>query len=471
MAPTRLGSRQAKVAEQGALSSKARAQLLVDLERIRELVAECLVSSSDCKEALICQQIRKVSLPLCQLSLARAVELLNSNIECDGHLVASGSMPRLNAYAEVIDEVIGYIERIRGGDNSGGNLLENIEEKMAKVGVVPTFYAKSCLENCPAGVMAEFLEGVSRSLRELRSVLMQWREVPEHKPLATEFLRCLHALKGGVLVYGAAALVDILQRLESCVAAFLKGELKACEKLFEMMERYLSRLGVAADLLGNQQASQRLPALGSGGEQVLPLPQIDGLRGGDLAEPHEPPQPFTQKLPRLRYLVERASAMLGKPVRLVVKGEEVKLPAEIVGKLVAPLELLLWNAIDHGIESKEARAAAGKPPVGVITLALEVARQQVKVTVADDGAGVDEAAVRQKALSLGCAASLQEAQEMALSELLFYPGLSTFSVVSPMSGRGMGLDVVNTAVSRLGGDVAVENSPGQGASFTLTIPF
>ncbi|MCF6323529.1 MAG: ATP-binding protein [Gammaproteobacteria bacterium] len=452
-----------------ALSPERTTQLLIDLGRIRELVAECIVSPSDCKEALICRQIREVSLPLYNLSLARVVEVLNSGTQCADEQGVAVSTRRLKAYAAVVDDVVCYIENLRDGYQGDDGFLENIEDKMALSDASLTHYAKPCLQNCPVDVMAEFLDGVGASLRDIRSVLSQWEAVPNHPPLASEFLRHLHALKGAVLVYGVEELVSNIQYLESCAVAFLKGELKASERLFELMNRYVARMNVVTDLL-EQQAETVLMT----NEAVLPmsgvLPErVEPLQ--DAAQP-EPGLPLAQKLPRLRFLVERASIMLGKSVRLMVTGEDVVLPAELIGKLIAPLELLLWNAIDHGIETPTVRAEAGKSKDGVITLSLTLDqdRSMGVITVADDGAGIDEEAVREKALLSGYVTSNQEAQQAALSEMIFHPGLSTSLVVSPVSGRGMGLDVVNTEVSRLGGHVEVQTARGQGASFTLSVP-
>ncbi len=454
-----------------ALSPQSTTQLLVDLGRIRELVAECIASPSDDKEALICRQMREVSLPLCDLSLARVVEVLNSTTQCAGEQGVAVSVPRLKAYAAVVDDVVCYIENLRDGYQSDDDFLENIEDKMAQNSALRiTHYAKSCLQNCPLGVMAEFLDSVGASLRDIRSVLSQWQKVPNHLPLASEFLRHLHALKGAVLVYGVEGLVSNIQYLESCVVAFLKGELKACETLFELMNRYVARLNVVTELL-EQQAGRIAVVKAS----VLPISSI--LPGHSEQWPVAIEQsgsglPLAQKLPRLQFLVERASIMLGKPVRLMVTGEDVVLPAELIGKLIAPLELLLWNAIDHGIESPAVRAEAGKSEDGLITLSLmlDQDRSVGVITVADDGAGIDEEAVREKALLSGYVTSSQEAKQAALSEMVFHPGLSTSLLLSPVSGRGMGLDVVNTEVGRLGGHVQLQTVRGQGASFTLSVP-
>ncbi len=459
--------------KQHTLSPDRTAQLLGDLVHIRELVTECLESPSDCKEALICQKIREITLPLCDLSLARVVGLLNDSGQCAGDQGGGHSNRRLKAYAEVVDDVICYIESIRDGYQSDDGFLENIEEKMSAAGVSSACHITTCSGNCPSGVMTEFLESVSLSLQEIRLLLAQWKKTPDRKFLATELLRQLHALKGGVLVYGVSGLVESIQSLESCVAAFLKGELKACERMFELLGRYVSRMVTVAGLLGKEllvnsrvlSAVNVAPAMPSPRE---PLPHLSkGWQKRGVNTLPGSGQPVSQKLPRLRFLVERASIMLGKPVRLVVSGEEVVIPLAVMEKLIAPLELLIWNAIDHGIESPAVRAAAGKPGEGVITLSFtpDPVGSAVTVTVSDDGAGIDEEAVRQKATEGGYGTSSESVEEM-----IFYPGLSTAAAVSPVSGRGMGLDVVKTEVFRLGGSVQVQSARGEGSSFTLIVP-
>ncbi len=464
-------------AEQRALSPQGIDQLLVDLGRIRALVVECLASPPDCKEALIGRQIREVSLPLCRLSLARVVEVLNSSAPYQDYQGETLSNQGLQAYVEVLDDVTCYIESIRDGYQCDDDFLENIEDKMSDAGVRPESSATPSLENFPADVMKDFLDSVHASLREIRLLLAQWQQVPEQKPLAMELLRHLHALKGGVLVYGVEGLVDNIQYLESYVAAFLKGELKTSRTLFELLERYVSRLDVIAKLLARQQVENLLSFTAEGVEPVSrsparPLQRGSGLwlEGGDGGEVVR--QPFSQKLPRLRFLVERASVMLDKQVRLIVRGEALEMPVEVLGKLIAPLELLLWNAIDHGIESLARRRAMGKADCGEIVLSFGLNEQDsmAVITVADDGAGIDEVAVRQKALDSGCVTSAEAAAQAALSEMIFYPGLSTSPSISPVSGRGMGLDVVNIEVGRLGGEVQVASIAGRGASFTLFVP-
>jgi len=463
------------------LSPERIGQLLSDFDQIRELVTECIASPSDCKEALICRQVREVSLPLCELSLARVVEVLNSTTQCADENGMSVSTERLLAYAEVVEDVICYIENLRDGYHDDDGFLESIAEKMSRAGVAPELDSKPCLGRCPDGMMSGVLKDVASSLQEIHAALAQWQQAPASRSRAMEFLRQLHALKGGVLVYGIEALVSSIQQLESYTIAFLKGELKESATLFETLWRYISRSRSAVGLLQNEQVQQ---FSGGSSQQTITARSIAG--GGDTAMRQDGDRlvdssasehgaerlPFSHKLPRLQFLVERASVMLGKSVRLMVEGEEQVVSIELMAKLVAPLELLLWNAIDHGIEPREVRVAAGKPADGKIALSLVLNREEslAEISVADDGAGIDEEAVRKKALATGCITQDEVAKQPNIAEMVFYPGLSTAQSISPVSGRGMGLDVVNTEIARLGGRVQVKSMPGKGACFTLSVP-
>jgi len=462
------------VIEGHLLSSKGLLQLLDDLVKIRALVSECIASPLACNESLIFQQVRDVSLPLCQLSLARVVEVLNSSAPYVGDHRMEVTDQRLKAYIEVLDDVTCYLESIRDGFKCDDDFLENIEDKIYNTSVFPELHAPPSLDDCSPDVIKGFLANVDASLRNIRVVLVKWQSAPQEKALAMDFLRHLHALKGGVLIYGVEGLINNIQHLESYVAAFLKGEIASCEVLFELFERYLSRLYVIVELLAKQQREGVTSFVGEGGESKLcsdlwkeGVPQHD-VGATDQQVVH---QSFSQKLPRLHFLVARASMMLGKQVDLMVKGEMVAGSIDVFARLTASLELLLWNAIDHGIESPVQRRAAGKPENGEIVLSLEFneASSEVVITVADDGVGIDEDAVRQKALKTEC---MMVADMVAVppSELIFYPGLSTCASVSQVSGRGMGLDVVKTEVGRLGGVVTVTSVRGRGACFRLVIP-
>src|SRR4029453_16876763 len=134
------------------------------------------------------------------------------------------------------------------------------------------------------------------------------------------------------------------------------------------------------------------------------------------------------------------------------------------------LEHLLRNALDHGLETRDARVQVGKPETGEIELTVRQVGNEVVITLADDGAGIDFAKVRDRARSLGLIAADAEPAEQQLIECLFQPGFSTASKVTQISGRGIGMDVVRAEIAALGGRVEVRSTLGKGTEFMLYLP-
>jgi two-component system chemotaxis sensor kinase CheA len=171
--------------------------------------------------------------------------------------------------------------------------------------------------------------------------------------------------------------------------------------------------------------------------------------------------------------VRDLAANLGKRARLDLEGEDTELDKLLVEALDEPLMHLVRNAIDHGIEPPEQRAAANKPAEGVVRLAAAHRGNQVEIRVSDDGRGLDPAKLRAKAVERGL---VTEAEAEAMTdrearELIFRAGFSTAVTVSEVSGRGVGMDVVRqTIVTRLKGTIEVESTPGQGSAFVLKLP-
>jgi len=171
--------------------------------------------------------------------------------------------------------------------------------------------------------------------------------------------------------------------------------------------------------------------------------------------------------------VRDLTANLGKRGRLELIGEDTELDKLLVEALDEPLMHLVRNSVDHGIETPDLRAAAGKPLEGVVTLSAAHRGNQVEIRVGDDGRGLDPAKLKAKALERGL---LTEAEAEGLSdreirELIFRPGFSTASQVTEVSGRGVGMDIVRqTIVTRLKGTIDVESTTGQGSTFVLKLP-
>ncbi len=172
-------------------------------------------------------------------------------------------------------------------------------------------------------------------------------------------------------------------------------------------------------------------------------------------------------LPRVVRDVATAS---GKDVRLVLVGEDVELDKQVLDGVSDALKHLVVNAVDHGCEQTVDRIAAGKSPQATVTVSARAAGGTVVIDVADDGAGVDEAAVRTTAIARGILAADSTLSGSPLLELLFTSAFSTRSDVTETSGRGIGLDVVRNSVESLGGTVELRTVPGAGTTFTVTLP-
>ncbi len=183
--------------------------------------------------------------------------------------------------------------------------------------------------------------------------------------------------------------------------------------------------------------------------------------------------PMRVVLQRLPRLVREMSANLGKPVELVLEGEETEADKAVVEMLFEPLLHVVRNAMDHGVERADIRAQRGKPPVA--TLRISAAREgaYVLIHVVDDGGGIDIARVRQVARARGVIAAdrVDELTEAEILNLVFAPGFSTAEHVTEVSGRGVGMDAVRRAVERVGGQVTLESRAGQGAAVRFRVPF
>ncbi|HTP31356.1 MAG TPA: Hpt domain-containing protein [Candidatus Acidoferrales bacterium] len=175
---------------------------------------------------------------------------------------------------------------------------------------------------------------------------------------------------------------------------------------------------------------------------------------------------------RLRRTVRVTSDRQQKPVDLIIEGEHVELDKTVLEEIAAPLEHLLRNAVDHGIESAPTRQALGKPERGQIRLRAFYEGTQVVLQVSDDGGGMEPELLRQAAVRAGLCTEAEAAQLPAasLNNLVFLPGFSTARTVSETSGRGVGMDIVRSTVHRMKGTVSIETEPGVGATFTIRLP-
>lgn len=181
--------------------------------------------------------------------------------------------------------------------------------------------------------------------------------------------------------------------------------------------------------------------------------------------------PFASVIPRLEKITRQAASELDKPVTLTIDNEHTLIDRGLLERTLAPLEHLIRNAVSHGIEPKEQRKQKGKPKTGQLTLRLHHSDNQVVMELHDDGRGIDSEVIRQHALGHQIIRPDEELSEEELVQLILEPGFSTAAAIDQISGRGVGLDVVNTEVRQLGGQLSIHNSKGAGTCFVLELPF
>ena len=176
-----------------------------------------------------------------------------------------------------------------------------------------------------------------------------------------------------------------------------------------------------------------------------------------------------QRFPRL---VRDTSRKLGKEVNLVLEGEETAADKNIIESLGDPLVHIVRNSLDHGFEMPNERLALGKPALGTLKIIAKQESNRVVIEISDDGKGIDPAVIKQKAYQKGLIdeATLDCISDQEAINLVFAAGLSTAEAVSDLSGRGVGMDVVRTAVERVNGSIALESVKGQGTRISLSLP-
>lgn len=180
--------------------------------------------------------------------------------------------------------------------------------------------------------------------------------------------------------------------------------------------------------------------------------------------------PIGTTFSRFQRLVRDLSHELGKEATLVTTGAETELDKTVIERLGDPMVHLIRNSIDHGLESPEERRRKGKSPTGTISLSATHSGATVLIEVRDDGGGIDRAAIRERARTLGLLTSEMETNDNELINLIFNPGFSTVGEVSSVSGRGVGMDVVKQAIDSLRGSISVSSKEEEGTTFTIKLP-
>lgn len=191
------------------------------------------------------------------------------------------------------------------------------------------------------------------------------------------------------------------------------------------------------------------------------------IQEGVMAIRAQPVKPLFQRMLRI---AREAAEATGKSIELITEGEGTEVDKIVVERLADPLTHMIRNAIDHGIEKPEVRAAAGKSTTGTLRLKASQRSGSIVIEIIDDGAGLNRPRIREIAIKKGLIRPDDQLSDQEIDSLLFAPGFSTADQVTNLSGRGVGMDVVKTAITGLGGRITISSVPGEGTTFSIVLP-
>lgn len=239
----------------------------------------------------------------------------------------------------------------------------------------------------------------------------------------------------------------------------------------ERVDRLINAVG---ELIINQSViSQRLEeaALPNSSELFSDLDDYKLLareiQEGVMSIRAQPVKPLFQRMLRI---AREAAEATGKDVEVITEGEGTEVDKIVVERLADPLTHMIRNAIDHGIESPTTRESVGKPRTGTLRLTARQRSGSIVIEIIDDGAGLNRPKIKEIAVKKGLISAAAQLSEQEIDHLLFAPGFSTATEVTNLSGRGVGMDVVKTAITALGGRVAISSITGQGTTFSISLP-
>ncbi|MEM6465079.1 MAG: chemotaxis protein CheA, partial [Pseudomonadota bacterium] len=244
----------------------------------------------------------------------------------------------------------------------------------------------------------------------------------------------------------------------------LRVDLNRIDRLVQLVgERLITQAGLAqsfSDVEDNElsEVAQSVDVLSR---------QLRELQESVMAIRAQPVKSVFSRMPRV---VRDLSDKLEKRARLVLSGEHTEVDTTVIEELSEPLMHMLRNSMDHGLEDQDTRIAAGKDPVGTIELKAEHRGERVIISLSDDGQGIDRDRVLDKAILNGLVSEDDTLSPEEIDQLIFHPGFSTAQSISSVSGRGVGMDVVKKKLQALGGRCALNNRPGKGAEFLITLP-
>ncbi len=264
-----------------------------------------------------------------------------------------------------------------------------------------------------------------------------------------------------------SVMADTLQEGQPCQASKLthQSSLRVSSEKIDGLMNLVSELVISQERLGLIAGQHQIPELKQVAHTIQKL--TAQLRDSTFGISLIPIESLTMRFQRL---VRDLGADLGKEIDFVTEGEETQLDKSMIERLTDPLLHIIRNSIDHGIELPQKRMEAGKAARGKIVLKAFYSGANVIMEISDDGAGIDPAVIRTKAIAKGLIAEDTILTEADILNLIFYPGFSTRDCVSTISGRGVGMDVVKKNIEAIRGDVILSSVPGKGTSVKINLP-
>lgn len=328
-------------------------------------------------------------------------------------------------------------------------------------------------DDVDAQLLPVFLEEADGLGRKIVAVLATWRGSPDDGSHPQTLKRLLHTLKGSARMTGAMRIGEIVHAMEDLAGADARARMDA--SFWDAFNDDLDRIaGLIEELrtMGSAVQGQRAEDGGVRKDDSRAAMSARAHAGGKVQEAPMSTRmvPFASIGERLYRTVRQTAKELNKRANLELPGAGAEVDSGMLERMTAPLEHLLRNAIVHGLESEPVRIRCGKSPIGEIRLGLRRENHEVVFEFSDDGAGLNFAALREKALELGLLRPDEAAGDERLAQLVFVSGFSTATEVSEVAGRGVGLDVVRTEVEALGGHIEVDSKSGQGTRFTIRLP-
>lgn len=322
-------------------------------------------------------------------------------------------------------------------------------------------------------IVATFAAEVAERVSSLSAGLLQLEGARSLRQVTDGLLRDSHAVKGAARLLQQQHVVRLAHRMEDVFAAILDARVEVRRDVVDLLLMSATAIGLGVQQPDDPTTVRQLETLADCLDSMLRMPGvapvmpsvpaptrrnrlIDGVIRLSMV-------PIGRVLAGLPRLVQDVSEQSGKSVRLLLDGADMTVDARTLEVFARALPQLVVNAVDHGCELPKERERLGKPAVATIHVRAWATEREVVVEVVDDGRGIDVAAVRRQGLARGRGG-------MPLAELLTTPGLTTAQRVSETSGRGVGLDVVRTALHEVGGRLDVTSTRGAGTVFVLTVP-